>query len=283
MLVFGGSGQLGTALIHELTASGREVRAPARDAVDLEQGGVDEAIGSAAAVINAAAFNDVDGAELPSNRSRVDRLNRDAPAEMARVCAVRGIPFVHVSTDYVFDGRCDRPYREDDPARPQQSYGRSKREGELAVLAACPQAVVARTSTLYGRGTRGGSNYVEAVIRQARTAGRLEVVELPRSSPTSAADLARGLLALIEHRARGIVHVTNSGGCSRLELAKAALRYAGLGERVRVRTRPASPSGAARPRYSVLDVSRFAEITGQAMRPWQEALAEFLEGESPTA
>jgi len=277
-LVFGGSGQLGTALARELAAGDAVVHAPSRAEADLtgdDLGSVFEAT-SPTAVINAAAYNDVDGAESESNRELACGLNRDAPARLARLCAERELALVHVSTDYVFNGRADRPYREDDPVDPLQFYGRSKLSGERIVLETHPRAVVARTSTLYGDDRRGGSNYVTAILRQARRAGVLEVTELPVASPTYARDLARALLTLVARGASGLVHVANDGGCSRLELATEALRLAGLTDRVELRTRPATCGAAARPAYSMLDSSRFARLAGRPMAAWRDALRDFL-------
>ena len=276
ILVLGGSGQLGTALVRRLSASGEQLLAPARSELDLLAGGLAAAAASASAVINACAYNDVDGAELESNQTRAFGLNRDAPAELARACALNRIPFVHVSTDYVFDGRGRAPYDEDDPTGPLQAYGRGKLAGEQAVLEAYPRAVVVRTSTLYGADRRKGSNFVAAILRNAREKGALDVVEPPVSSPTYADDLAAGILALLEAGAKGVVHVANNGGCSRLELATEIVRLAGLADTVELRTRVAPTAGARRPAYSVLDTSYFTRLTGQLMRPWQQALADYV-------
>lgn len=278
ILVFGGSGHLGTALVHELALRSRPVVAPSRAEVDLLRADLETVIdaSSPAAVINAAAYNDVDGAEVESNRVEAYGLNRDVPGDLARVCADRETPLVHVSTDYVFDGRKREPYREDDPVGPLQHYGRTKLEGERAVIAAHPGALVVRTSTVFGPDRRGGSNYVDAVLTRARAGGELAVVRLPVSSPTYAPDLSRALLALLEAGATGLVHVANAGGCSRLELATETVRLAGLAGKSSLRERTAPATGAARPSYSVLDTSRYVATTGGSMRAWQDALREYL-------
>jgi len=278
VLVFGGSGQLGTALLGRLRAAGTPVLAPPRSEIDLlraDPGPVLEAR-RPSAVLNATAYNDVGGAESGSGREAAFRLNRDVPAGLSRACAAQGIPFVHVSTDYVFDGRKTTPYLEADPAAPLQTYGRSKLEGERAVLEGNPSSLVVRTSTVYGRGSRDGTNYVDSVLAQARRSETLELVRLPVSSPTLAADLARGILELLALRASGIVHLVNRGACSRLELAQEAIRLAGLSERVRIEERPPSKGGPQRPDYSVLDTARFTEITGKPPRDWQAALTDYL-------
>lgn len=276
ILVVGGSGMLGLALLRELGTRRLGHVAPTRYEFDLERGDIVARLAALAptAVVNAAAYTDVARAELIAEREAVFRLNRDAPAELARACRTHGVPLVHLSTDYVFDGRKTAPYREDDAAAPLQVYGQSKLEGERRILDLHDATLVVRTSTMYGPGRGERQHYVGAVLRQARGRDRLEVVRLPVSSPTYSLDLAAALVDLLEAGARGIVHVVNHGGCSRGELAREIVRRAGLGTDVQER---APAAGAPqRPPYSVLDTSRFSELTGRPMRPWQEGLAAYL-------
>jgi len=283
-LILGGTGQLGSALAERLQRAGRGVQLPSRSELDLSR---PESIESTlerivpTAVVNAAAFTDVAAAEAPEVRDEVFRLNRDAPAALARACRALRVPLIHVSTDYVFDGTRRRPYREDDPTGPLQVYGRSKLEGEWEVLSTYPRALVIRTSTLFGPGRRGRPNYVDAVLRQARSTRLLEVVELPVASPTFAPDLAAAALALLDAGASGLVHVVNRGQCSRLELAGAVIEAAGLGETLEIRTRPAPAEGVARPAYSVLETSRYEGIVGVPLRSWREAVFEHVGGSAP--
>jgi dTDP-4-dehydrorhamnose reductase len=279
VLVPGGFGTLGTALSAEAARRGVAAEPLGRDDLDLAdpraiRGGI--ASRSPAAVINAAAFSDVDGAEDPAREAEVLAVNRDAPGEIAAACRELGVPLLHVSTDYVFDGTADRPYREDDPAGPLQMYGRSKLEGERAVLEACPEALIARTSTLFGRSAEDRPSFVSAVLRYARRDGRVRLVQPPVSSPTYAVDLAAALLDLLVCRARGIVHVVNEGEASRYELGRAAIEAAGLADRVEIAEREVPPGGTPRPLYSVLDTSRLHELLGRGMRPWREALHDFV-------
>jgi dTDP-4-dehydrorhamnose reductase len=181
-----------------------------------------------------------------------------------------------VSTDYVFDGQKSEPYLEGDPIAPLQRYGRTKADGERAVVDSHPGALVVRTSTVFGPDRRGGSNYVAAVLANARASAVLELVRPPVSSPTYAPDLAWALIELLEAGATGIVHVANRGGCSRYDLAAEAVRRAGLADQVELRERPAPTGVAARPAYSVLDTSRFTELTGQKTRPWQDAVRDYV-------
>ena len=278
-LLLGGSGQLGTALADWLRRAGRPVLAPVRSELDLlGASAIARRVAEAqpAWVINAAAFTDVAGAERLDNREAVLRLNRDLPALLAQECRRSGARLVHVSTDYVFDGAASRPYREDDSPAPLQTYGISKLEGERAVLDANPDALILRTSTLFGPAQRARPNYVDAIRLQARVQTVIEVVELPVASPTFAADLAWALLRLLDARATGIVHVVNDGACSRLDLARAIVEEDGRAASVEVRSCAAPSGDLRRPAYSALDMARYEAIAGARLRPWRLALAEHL-------
>jgi dTDP-4-dehydrorhamnose reductase len=277
--LLGGTGLLGEAVRARLSAIGRPCSSPTRAEVDLTAPSTVESWldrCAPAAVIDAAAYTDVTRAEEPHERDAVFRLNRDTPAFLARACHRLGIPVVFVSTDFVFDGRSRRPYREDDEPAPLQVYGQSKLEGERMVREAHPEALVVRTSTLFGPGRRVRPHYVDAILGQARTRDRIEVVRTPVASPTYAPDLARAILALLDRRATGLVHVVNDGGCSRLRLARETVRLAGLSDRVTVAEREPSGGGPRRPAYAVLDSARFAAWTGARLRPWDAALAAYL-------
>jgi dTDP-4-dehydrorhamnose reductase len=280
VVVLGGSGMLGRALVRVLDGRGVPRLAPTSAELDLaDVGHIAPYLGGAAprAIVNAAAYTDVAGSELEANRTVRDRLNRDAPAELARFAAESGLPLVHVSTDYVYDGTKSEPYVEDDPTAPLQAYGRSKLEGELAVRDRWPRALIVRTSTLYGPGPRPRPHYVDAILAQARRQAIVSVVRLPVSSPTLSYDLASAIADLLDADASGVVHVANAGGASRLELARETVRLAGLSGTVEVREREEAPGSLLRPAYSILATDRFARICGRPMRPWREALAEYLD------
>lgn len=279
VLVLGASGQLGGALVRLFRSRGVEAAAPSRSQLDLTDASslvasVDEM--APGLVLNAAAWTDVAGAEREENRAAAFRMNRDVPRLLAIACRRLRCPLVHVSTDYVFDGTAGRPYREDDPVSPLQVYGKSKREGEEAVLDILPAALVVRTSTLFGPAARARLNYVDSVLRQALATDRIDVVEPPVSSPTYAPDLAGALLELAEAGAQGLVHAVNSGECSRLVLARAVVEAAGRAGDVEVRSRPPRDGDVARPGYSVLDTGRMAGILGRRLRSWREAVDEHV-------
>jgi len=284
LLLLGGTGQLGQALIRQLRAAGRSHAAPARDEVDLLESrrAVDWIERHApAVVVYAAAYNDVARAELPGERREVFGLNRDTPTSLCAACRLAGGRFVFVSTDFVFDGESSRAYREDDTPRPIQIYGRSKLEGEHGVREADPRALIVRTSTLFGPGKRRRPNYVDSILAQARSREQIEVVGPPVACPTYTEDLAHALLRLIDGGAAGLFHVVNSGQCSRLDLAREAVRRAGL--RTTVNEREATGDGPRRPAFSALDTAKYTAWAGQPLRSWQDALADHVRATSPGA
>jgi dTDP-4-dehydrorhamnose reductase len=255
------------------------VRAAERSDLDLrDSSALTQAVRECGAdlVVNAAAYNDVDGAERQPELAFA--VNAQGPGQLALACEEAGARLVHVSTDYVFDGRQTRPYTEDDEPRPLGVYGASKLAGEQAVLGSRARSLVLRTSGVFGDGgsrVKGGS-FVERILARARAGEPLRVVCDQVFSPTYAPDLAGALLALLERGARGLVHVTNSGTCSWHGLAEAALRLAG--SEVPLTAIRAEQLGrpAARPAYSVLSNERYRSFGLEPLRPWQDALAELL-------
>jgi len=288
-MITGAGGQLGLCLERRLGDAPGHALAGA-----LGHGDLDVADPEAAAraldrlrpdvVANAAAFTWVDRCESEPEQAR--RGNADGPAVLARACASRGVRLAHVSTDYVFDGTARRPYTEADPPSPRTVYGRSKLEGEQRVREALPDALVVRTAWLYGP----GRNFVATILRVATGRQRagdptpLRVVDDQFGSPTWAADLADGLVRLVEGGHSGLYHLANRGVATWWDVAREALDHAGLRdlEIERVGT-DEFPRPAPRPAYSALDTSK-AERDGVRLRPWREALAAHLASEqSPLA
>ena len=276
--VVGASGQLGRALVDQLGA--QVVWSGGREALDVRDAGAIAAMLDAhrpEVVYNATAYNAVDAAE--SDPTEALAVNAAAPRHLAHAAGRIGARFVHVSTDYVFDGASTRPYREDDCPRPINAYGASKLAGESLVLAARCETLVVRTSGVLGAGAsrvKGGS-FVERILAQARAGKPLRVVADQVFSPTYAPDLAAALIALVEAGARGVHHVTNSGECSWHELAQAAVEAAGLAvvvEKIRASDldRP-----AARPAYSVLANERYRAAGLPALRHWRETLPSLIQ------
>lgn len=285
-LVTGARGQLGSALrrllaeragAEAVSAHGSELDVADPEAV----AGALDALprGVPAVLANAAAFTQVDRCEREPERAR--RVNAEAPAALAQLCRERGIQLVHVSTDYVFDGEADRPYPESAPPSPRSVYGRSKLEGERAVLEASEGFLVVRTSWVFGR----GRNFIAAIGAQLERRERepelppLRVVDDQRGRPTYAADLAEGLVGLVERGGRGLYHLAGRGEATWWELARAVAERTGHGgTRIERIGTEALDLAAPRPRYSVLDCRR-AEAAGVVLRPWPEALDAYLASE----
>ena len=229
-------------------------------------------------IINAAAFNDVDGAEKAPDQAFA--VNAAGAGNLAEAAARVGAAIVHISTDYVFDGAKGAPYTEDDRPNPLSVYARTKYEGEQRVLASGAMACVLRTAWLYGW---QGKNFVKAILAGADRGGPLRVVADQVGSPTATRDLSEAIAALIGvptptlpqrgREIRGLFHVVNSGACSRFEFAKAI-----VGGRVEVLpiTTAEAARVAPRPKYSALSSTRWPPTGLAALSPWQVALARFL-------
>ncbi|MBU2550039.1 MAG: dTDP-4-dehydrorhamnose reductase [Proteobacteria bacterium] len=227
---------------------------------------------------NAAAFTDVDACETRPGEAY--RINALGPGYLAQAAREIGCLLVHLSTDFVFDGRIDRPYTEEDRPAPLSVYGRTKLAGEEAVRDAGGDWLVVRTAWVFGGRGRG---FPWRILDLAREGRSLSVVDDQWGCPTSASDLAKGLTALAEVGARGLVHLANDGRTTWWELARRTLDLAGLAgtpvERISSRDlgRP-----APRPVFSVLDTSRYSRLTGSRPRPWEIALAEAIANTGPS-
>jgi dTDP-4-dehydrorhamnose reductase len=279
-LLTGGSGQLGSALQRALAARGGAAVVLSHAQLDIADGAaLERAVRGcdARVVVNCAALTKVDTCEREPELA--ERVNARAPARLARACAARGAKLVQLSTDYVFAGDAQRPYREDDAPAPRSVYGRTKLAGERAALEA-PGALVVRTSWVYGR----GRNFPAAILAQAREGKPLRVVADQRGRPTYAADLAEAILRLIDAGAAGIVNFANDGEASWLDFARAVLDGCGFADRpIQPLTTDQLGLPAPRPRYSVLDLGK-ARAFGLAPRDWRAALAAYLASdEAPAA
>ena len=280
VLVTGSRGMLGRELMEALggyqrgRGGGLEVWGLDVEELDItEAGAVERWVGEhrPGVVINCAAYTDVDGCE--SRRELALAVNGAGPGNLAGACARVGALLVHLSTDFVFDGQDDRPYREGDEPRPVSVYGASKLAGEEAVRERWGEHLIVRVSWLFGR---HGKNFVGTIRRLAREREYLEVVNDQVGSPTYTGDLVEALGHLVGVGARGTVHFRNEGSCSWYEFACEIVRQSGLATAVRPITSGQLKRAARRPAWSVLDISRYKELTGQGVRPWQEALAAYL-------
>lgn len=267
VLITGAGGQLGRALQTVLT--GHEVIALAHAQLDVTRF-EDTRRGLAAhrpdIVINAAAYIDVDGAE--SDHAGAYRLNAVAPRNLSVASYELGVPLVHVSTDYVFDGLGDRPYHEFDQTNPLSIYGKSKLAGEQTAVAHNPRHYIVRTSWLYHT---EGKNFPKAMLAQSQRA-EVRVVCDQYGSPTYAPHLAEAIARLMETGAYGTYHLAGNGAASRFEMTRKLYQFLGI-ETVALPAATADfPRPAPRPRYSVLTTVQEPEII---LPPWEEGLAEF--------
>ena len=288
--ITGCRGQLGHALGRQLAA---DPRAEVVAAVDLPEvdvadpAAVDRLFAGLAVdvVVNAAAYTHVDRCEREPEVAH--RANAEAPRLLAEASARAGCRFVHVSTDYVFAGDSERPYREDDPTGPHSAYGRTKLAGEVAVQAVSSDVLIVRTSWVFGH----GRNFLAAILDQAGkrrrgdAEGPLRVVADQHGRPTWAEDLAGGLLALLEAGAGGLYHLTGGGDVATWwDLARQCLDETGHEDLVVERIATSELDlDAPRPAWSVLDCSK-ADALGVRLRDWREAVAAYLRSpESPFA
>ncbi len=222
------------------------------------------------AVINCAAFTNVDGCETEPDTAM--RINGDGAKNLAVAADKVGARLLHISTDYVFDGTAKVPYVESDPTGPVTEYGKSKLAGEEAVRGACDRHFIMRTAWLYGA---HGNNFVATMLKLAAEKDQLTVVDDQVGSPTWTRDLAQAIRQLIETDAFGTYHATNSGQCSWYGFAREIFRLGGIATKVLPVTSDQFPRPAKRPAFSALNTGALTAL-GITLRPWEEALAEFL-------
>ena len=234
------------------------------------------AAGAPDVVINPAAYTAVDQAE--EDEARALQINALAPGMLAETCAAAGIPMVHLSTDYVFDGTKGAPYREDDPVAPLGVYGRTKLEGERRVAAASDRHLVVRTAWIH---SPFGHNFVRTMLRLGQERERLRVVSDQRGAPTYAPHLACALLEMVGiiragERRRGCVHASNTGATTWFGLAELIFREAArFGYHPPALEPIASvdyPTPVVRPKDSRLDLTRLQQDFGIALPPWEEGV-----------
>jgi len=227
-------------------------------------------------VINTAAFHRVDDCEDQPGKSF--EVNAVGVYNVARAANQAGSILVHFSTDYVFDGAKRAPYVETDATNPQSIYALSKRAGERIVQQYSPPHFLIRTCGLYGHAhQRGkGTNFVETMLEQAQAGLPIRVVTDQVLTPTASADLARALDPLIHTDRFGLYHLTNTGECSWYEFAQEVFRLARLTPDVQPITSEALGRKARRPAYSVLDNANYRAAGFPDLRPWQEALSDYL-------
>jgi dTDP-4-dehydrorhamnose reductase len=283
VLVFGAGGQLGQEL--DVVTSGRSVAAtllPRKDADICDRGAVVAAVqrASPTVIVNAAAYTKVDQAEIEPERAFSS--NCDGPALLADVCAKRGLPLVHVSTDYVFDGTKPTPYMETDPVAPMNAYGRSKEAGEQAIRARLEHHIILRTAWVYGA---HGRNFLKTMLSLAFQKESWSVVADQRGNPTATVDLAEAILAIATRASEGAApwgtyHFAGSGDATwhdfACEIIAAQALFTDRRPTVAAIRTADYPTRAHRPANSRLDSSRFAAAFGVTSRPWQQRTREVV-------
>lgn len=275
LVVFGRSGQVA----RELARLAPEALFLGRDRADLTApAACAEALVRAQPrlVINAAAYTAVDRAEAEADTAHL--VNAEAPGAMAAAAAALGVPFLHVSTDYVFDGGGDAPWRESDPTGPLGVYGASKLAGEQAVVAAGGQSAILRTSWVF---SAHGTNFVRTMLRLGRERDEVSVVADQTGGPTPAAEIAASLLAMgramMSDRARaGIYHYAGAPDVTWAAFAREIMAQAGLTCRVRPITTADYPTPARRPVNSRLDCGAITRDFGISRPEWRRGLADVL-------
>jgi dTDP-4-dehydrorhamnose reductase len=286
ILITGGSGQLGDALQKAARAKAIEFIAVGRPAFDFERPETIDACFEQAApslVINAAAYTAVDAAE--SHQAAARAGNHTGPLRLAELAAKAGIPFIHVSTDYVFDGEKRAPYTEDDPTGPTGVYGATKRDGEVAISATPARAIILRTAWVYAA---HGKNFARTMLGAARRTKQLRVVADQRGTPTSAPDLAAAILHIVEtirdygwrEDYKGIFHATNAGETTWHGFATKIFEIAApLGLEPPEVTPIATadwPTPAKRPADSRLDCGKLERVFGTRLPLWSDSAVPII-------
>jgi len=290
LVVFGRSGQVGSELARAALPAGARLSSIARAEADLAGPAADIAAAlarhaadaSPVVVVNAAGYTAVDRAE--SEADACHAANCQGAAAIAQACAARGFPLIHLSTDYVFDGRKEGAYREDDPVGPQSVYGRSKLAGEEAVRQAAPAHVIVRTAWVY---SPFGTNFVKTMLRLGRERPALGIVDDQYGCPTAAKDIAEAVVSIAAQLGAGnadgygTFHYCGRGACTWFEFAREIFAHvARLGHplpHLRPITTAEYPTAARRPANSVLDCSKIRDVYNIDTRPWQPAVAACID------
>jgi dTDP-4-dehydrorhamnose reductase len=277
ILVIGAKGMLGRDLVEMLQSSSHHDEMIGWDMEDIDIREEENTLSKIAnlhphMVVHLAAYTDVDGCELDEEKALA--VNAEGVRHVALGALRCHAKMVYLSTDYIFDGKKREPYLEIDSPNPLSVYGRSKLRGEQYVQEMVEDSLIIRTQWLYGQ---YGNNFVAAILRQAKEKKVLSIVNDQIGSPTYSVDLSRAISVLIHSDARGIFHVANSDLGSWYTFGQAILKLSGV---VGVKVIPISSKElgrpATRPAYSVLNTQKLKQKTGMTLRPWSEALKDYL-------
>jgi dTDP-4-dehydrorhamnose reductase len=286
--IVGAGGQLAFDLARACPAPGALARLGHADLDLLDRARVRQVLGDLRpqVVLNGAAYNQVDRAE--DEPARAFALNAEAVGNLAETCQAIGATLVHFSTDYVFDGRKTSPYLEDDAPNPLSAYAESKLAGERLAQARCERAFVVRVCGLYGvarSAGRGGTNFVETMLRLAAEGRAIRVVSDQVLAPSYTVDVSRAVWRVLAGGRPGLYHVTSAGATSWYDFARAIFRLAGITPDLTPVTAAEYGARARRPPYSVLAHGGLAALGADDLRAWPDALATYFSerATAPTA
>jgi dTDP-4-dehydrorhamnose reductase len=270
--ILGGRGMLGTDLAAACAERGHTVRVYDLPEFDITRPAhIQKAAKTADAIINCAAYTDVDKAE--THKRLAQQVNAEAMRHLGAIARERGIWVLHFSTDFVFDGALDRPYAETDIAEPLNEYGRSKLAGErLLDESGCAHCIV-RLEWTYGT---HGTNFVTKLVERARAGGALPVVDDQVGSPTATMVVARAACELLERKIEGVFHLASTGYVSRFGVAQFIVERLGLGVDLQSCSSSDYPAPAARPLNSRFDCGKIQAVLNHPIKPWQGPLEDFL-------
>lgn len=278
--VIGSNGQLGSDVVRALGDQGDAVASLTHADIELSSLEAVRACLAAQAldvVVNTAAMHHVENCEQQPDKAYA--VNAIGARNLATVTRDSGAVLIHVSTDYVFDGKKDAPYVESDVPLPLNVYGNSKLAGEYFIRTLNPKHFVLRTSALYGKQpcrAKGGQNFVDLMLRLARERGRIRVVDSEFVSPTPTADVARQIAALTRCDAYGLYHATAEGSCSWYEFAREIFLVAEIAVKLEVASPTEFPAKVPRPPYSVLENRELKTLGLNQFEPWQVGLRKYL-------
>ena len=263
---------LGTDLAAAATQRGFDVRVYDLPECDITNAGdLEQVVHQADLIVNCAAYTNVDGAERHAEMAQ--RINGAAVGRLGELARRDGKWVLHISTDFIFDGRLDRPYQETDAPNPINEYGKSKLAGErLLDESGCSHCLL-RLEWTYGR---NGRHFISKLIERARTSNVLQVVNDQIGSPTATTEVAQVICRLAEQRVEGVFHFASAGFVSRYEMALFVFRHLGLPLELRPCRTGDYPAPAARPLNSRFDCRKIQKLLPAPIRPWQEPLQEFL-------
>ncbi|NQV31689.1 MAG: dTDP-4-dehydrorhamnose reductase [Phycisphaeraceae bacterium] len=271
--ILGGRGMLGTDLAATLCCHG--IEPVIYDLPDFDLTQTDKMVNALADVnwvVNCAAYTNVDGAE--ADQSRAYEVNAEAVGQLGRLAAEAGVPVLHISTDFVFDGQGDQPYTETDRPNPISVYGASKWQGEQALSESGCLHCVVRVQWTYGH---AGTNFIKKICERARTQGQLKVVDDQVGSPTATVEVAKALLELMQKQAQGLYHYASLGYVSRFRMAEFLIKQLGLSVKVEPCKTSEFVCPAARPLNSRFDCGKISQQLDEPILPWQTALTHYLE------